>query len=158
MIESVKDSIPENAKVCELYAGVGTIGLAVAEKCSEISCSDINSAGLFCFEQSQKKMPQEIAKRISWRQGDASMLSKELVGKDTLIVDPPRSGITKELKQSISQAYSLTTLIYISCGWKSFARDTTDLLQDGWQLLKGEIYILFPGSNHIETVAVFKKQ
>jgi len=32
MIESIRNEIPENAKVCELFAGVGAIGLAIAKK------------------------------------------------------------------------------------------------------------------------------
>ena len=57
---------------------------------------------------------------------------------------------------------NVTTLIYVSCGFDVLARDTDRLLSfgggGGWKL-RGTVtvYVLFPGSNHGETVALFDR-
>ena len=61
----------------------------------------------------------------------------------------------------------LCRLIYVSCGFKSFCRDCHRLLNGvgapsnggmkryNWSLMHASGYVLFPGSDHIETLAVF---
>ena len=47
-------------------------------------------------------------------------------------------------------------LIYVSCGFEALERDTKELLASGkWKIKSADGYVIFPGSNHIETVAVF---
>jgi 23S rRNA (uracil1939-C5)-methyltransferase len=54
-----------------------------------------------------------------------------------------------------------TTLIYVSCGFDALARDCERLLLAqgaGWKLESATGYVLFPGSDHVETVAIFKRK
>ncbi|KAG9446097.1 hypothetical protein H6P81_012225 [Aristolochia fimbriata] len=49
------------------------------------------------------------------------------------------------------------TLLYISCGWKSFKEDCRMLLSDkAWHLEKAHAFNFFPGTDSIEVLAVFK--
>jgi len=107
----------------------------------------------------------------------------QALGASVLIVDPPRSGlddfVVAELCKPINlnQPYAedklfleddvncnlvndVTTLIYVSCGFEAFSRDCERLLSAnaGWKIHSTTGYILFPGSNHIETVAIFKRK
>lgn len=157
MLLAIRAAVPRGASVAELYAGVGAIGLSLAASCRKVSCSELNPAGLFCFEQARARLPAQIQARISWQQGDAACLSQQLIGADVAIVDPPRTGLHPALRQAMSNMPSLKRLIYVSCGWNAFARDCIHLLAEGWCLKQGEHYLLFPGSNHIETLAIFEK-
>ncbi|CAI5491093.1 unnamed protein product, partial [Closterium sp. Naga37s-1] len=48
------------------------------------------------------------------------------------------------------------TLVYISCGWDAFQRDCDKLTQDGlFHLSHASAFNFFPGTNSIETLAVF---
>jgi tRNA/tmRNA/rRNA uracil-C5-methylase (TrmA/RlmC/RlmD family) len=50
-------------------------------------------------------------------------------------------------------------LVYISCGFKAFQRDTSCLLANGrWRLIFAEGHVLFPGADHVETVAIFENR
>lgn len=50
------------------------------------------------------------------------------------------------------------TLIYISCGWKSFKEDCRTLLSTKtWRLEKAHAFNFFPGTESIEVLAVFKR-
>merc|ERR1712146_872575 len=42
LVKVLKNYVPENAKVCELYAGVGIIGLNLIDKIESLKFSDIN--------------------------------------------------------------------------------------------------------------------
>ena len=54
----------------------------------------------------------------------------------------------------------VNTLIYVSCGFDALARDCDRLLKGnaGWKLESATGYVLFPGSNHVETLAIFKRR
>jgi len=52
----------------------------------------------------------------------------------------------------------LRTLIYVSCGFASFERDCDALVRSGqWALRHAEGFNFFPGSDALETLAVFER-
>ncbi len=108
----------------------------------------------------------------------------QALGADVIIVDPPRKGLEDEVltqlckphnpnqdytedkmflsgpRHAINWTNDAHTLIYVSCGFDALARDCDQLLKGnaGWRLDSATGYVLFPGSNHVETVAVFKRR
>mmetsp|Transcript_19273 Transcript_19273/g.59481 ORF Transcript_19273/g.59481 Transcript_19273/m.59481 type:complete len:218 (-) Transcript_19273:32-685(-) len=50
------------------------------------------------------------------------------------------------------------TLAYVSCGFGAFQRDADRLLAAGWRLDSVEGHLLFPGADHVETLAVFRRR
>ena len=83
---------------------------------------------------------------------------------ELLIVDPPRKGLDKGVidfligkHESKSQSL-LKRLIYISCGFDALQRDTKLLLEsERWKIKSADVFLLFPGSDHVESVVVFDK-
>jgi tRNA/tmRNA/rRNA uracil-C5-methylase (TrmA/RlmC/RlmD family) len=108
----------------------------------------------------------------------------QALGANVLVVDPPRKGLEYEVLEELckpfnpSQDYVETKtmltipddkvnwtndaeiLIYVSCGFDALARDSERLLSSraGWMLKSATGYVLFPGSDHVETVAVFARE
>jgi tRNA/tmRNA/rRNA uracil-C5-methylase (TrmA/RlmC/RlmD family) len=100
-----------------------------------------------------------------------------------LIVDPPRKGLEEQVlvelckpfnpDQPFAESSSLlamddartnwcndvTMLVYVSCGFEALARDLDRLLSSpgAWILESATGYVLFPGSDHVETLAVLKR-
>jgi len=112
-----------------------------------------------------------------------AMYDGQALGADVLIVDPPRKGLDDEVLNQLCKphdadqdyvedkvmlrnnrqhnlANDVTTLIYVSCGFDALARDTDKLLKAnaGWKIKSATGYVLFPGSNHVETVVIFKRR
>lgn len=113
-----------------------------------------------------------------------ALLAGQALGADVLIVDPPRKGLDEEVVLQLCREFNpnqppvedrrmlfgkshthnlvneVKTLIYVSCGFDALARDTDALLKAdvGWKLESATGYVLFPGSNHVETVAVFQRE
>ena len=107
----------------------------------------------------------------------------QALGADVIIVDPPRKGLEQEVldelckeinpnQDYVESANMLTTpdhlanwandakyLIYVSCGFEALARDAERLLTSnaGWRLESATGYILFPGSDHVETLCCFRR-
>jgi len=158
MLNSIKNEIPVNSKVVEFYAGVGVIGLKIASKCQSVICSEIIPQAEICFLESKSKLEPAIADKISFKMGPSENALSLIDGKDVVIVDPPRKGLCPSLLKAIAKNEALKKLIYISCGWKAFQRDCDYLLDHEWMIEKIEPYLFFPGSNHLEIFAIFKKK
>lgn len=107
----------------------------------------------------------------------------QALGAQVLIVDPPRKGLEDEVIEELCKPFDpdqpylesttlltvadekvnwtndVQTLIYVSCGFDALARDCERLLNSraGWMLESATGYVLFPGSDHVETLCVFKR-
>ena len=61
-------------------------------------------------------------------------------------------------KHAERSAPRLQRLIYVSCGFEALERDTRMLVDSSlWRIKSTEGFVLFPGSDHVETVIVFDK-
>jgi 23S rRNA (uracil1939-C5)-methyltransferase len=72
----------------------------------------------------------------------------------TLIVDPPRTGMSKEAAEAIARAH-VQRIVYVSCDPPTMARDARRLLDGGYRLRSLRGFDLFPNTPHVETVGVF---
>lgn len=160
IVSEIRKHLEKNKpKQClELYGGVGTIGLHIADLCDAFSSSDENPFNKKCFEQSvagmkMKIIPYESKNAVDMTHTESFRLS------DTIIVDPPRKGLDTEVVNALcTQQGKLKSLIYVSCGFTAFTRDFESLTTKGkWKLDHVEGHVLFPGSDAIETLAFFSR-
>jgi len=124
--------------------------------------------------------------KVSYKVASAAkaLYEGQALGADVLIVDPPRKGLEEDVLVQLCKPHNPNqdytedpvllqgpryksnfvndahTLIYVSCGFDAFARDCDRLLKGnaGWRLQSATGYVLFPGSNHVETIAIFKRR
>ncbi len=151
MLKDLKAKIPDCKKIVEYYAGVGVIGLCLAKKAQQVFCCEINPFAEASFENSRGQ-----SSNISFFKGPVVDHLQLLKETDIVIVDPPRKGLDRPLLKALSENNSTEELWYISCGWPSFKRDCEELLK-GWKLHSAKAYLFFPGTNHLEVLAHFKK-
>ena len=165
IIPLVTSNIPENARVAELYSGLGIIGLNCATKASEVLCSDSNEYVDEVFDKCADSLPEESQDRVYFENlpAEDAIDEGQCNEAQVLIVDPPRRGLDKAVldmltdQHDIVKADDLKRLIYISCGFDALESDSRALLAKGWKIKSADGYVMFPGSNHIETVAVFDR-
>jgi len=146
----------------ELYGGVGTIGLHLSDAVSSLVSSDENPNNAKCFYDSVRELPTDIQSQLVYRQKNAKdMIATEQAlfqNSQVLIVDPPRKGLDDEVVQYLcKEGYkSMKLVVYVSCGFQAFQRDCDALIKsDRWKVQFAEGYILFPGSDALETLAFF---
>jgi tRNA/tmRNA/rRNA uracil-C5-methylase (TrmA/RlmC/RlmD family) len=77
--------------------------------------------------------------------------------KTTLLVDPPRAGLSDAVLANVA-ASALPHIVYVSCDFGTFARDTKFLLSHGYRLVGVQPVDLFPQTAHCEVVGEFKRQ
>jgi len=128
----------------------------------------------------------EPSEKVTYLQASAAAaINKgQALGADVLIVDPPRKGLDEPVLRQLCQPFNpnqmyaekpnvlshiprhtinwvndVRTLIYVSCGFDALARDCDQLLSSnaGWKIESATGYVLFPGSNHVETVVVLRR-
>jgi len=146
----------------ELYGGVGTIGLHMLDLVQTISCSDANPHNRICFGATVEGLENtEVRRKVKpYDPRDAVQVvrSGELDRADTVIVDPPRKGLDNEVIRAFVRSRRLQRIVYISCGFKALQRDCASLLEQGFELNFAKGHVLFPGADHIETLAVFSRK
>jgi 23S rRNA (uracil1939-C5)-methyltransferase len=75
----------------------------------------------------------------------------------TVIVDPPRTGMSKEaLARAI--AIGAPRFVYVSCDIATLARDSRVLLDAGYRIASMRAFDLFPNTAHVETITSFSRQ
>ena len=85
-----------------------------------------------------------------------------VAGMEVCVVDPPRKGIAPALVAALCQPMEITNelrkLVYLSCGFSAFKRDCILLLDSKFWVLKFvRCFLFFPGTDSIETLAVFER-
>jgi 23S rRNA (uracil1939-C5)-methyltransferase len=144
----------------ELYGGVGTIGLHMADLSDSFVSSDENPFNKKCFEKTVSSLESNKCKTITYECKNAIDMTQDLAFEqaDAVIVDPPRKGLDTEVVKALCKQEKLKTLIYVSCGFDAFTRDFQSLTVKGkWRLRHAEGHVLFPGSDAIETLAIFSR-
>jgi 23S rRNA (uracil1939-C5)-methyltransferase len=155
-------SLVPGGPVVDLYAGVGLFGLALASRGAEavtlVEGDPISGADL-----ERNAEPFRGRARVERRSVEAFLApagrrggSRAVVGAATVILDPPRTGVSKEaLGATIEKRPG--RIVYVSCDVATLARDARVLLDAGYELGPVTSFDLFPNTAHVETVATFSR-
>ncbi|MCK4889244.1 MAG: 23S rRNA (uracil-5-)-methyltransferase RumA, partial [Candidatus Aminicenantes bacterium] len=76
---------------------------------------------------------------------------------DTIIIDPPRSGIPRNVIQKIIEIKP-GKIINISCSTATLARDLSYFVDNGYKIEEMFLIDLFPHTAHLETMTLLKSQ
>lgn len=137
----------------DLYSGTGTISLLLSKHFKKVVGIEINKEAVLCANMNKKINNID---NVDFICGDASLEIKK-VKADKLIVDPPRSGLTKEGIEDILKM-APKVMVYISCDPITLARDLK-LLGDSYDVVSVTPVDMFPNTYHVENVVklVMKK-
>ena len=143
--------------VVDLYAGVGLFGLSLAAAGAPgvivVEGDPVSGADL---RQNAEPFGERV--RVERRSVEQFLAlirdrSEDLTGS-TIIVDPPRTGMTREaLAGTIARKPG--RIVYVSCDVATFARDSRTLIDAGYELGELTGVDLFPNTAHVESIAVF---
>ena len=156
-LQRIRAWVKPNSSILELYAGVGAIGLNLAEACASCLCVEINPFAEECFHLSRGRLPPEHRLKIAFQTASAETSLPLLASKNVAIVDPPRKGLEKSVLDALKYAKSLKQIIYLSCGPRSFQRDCEELMKGGWKIAHAEGFLFFPGCDHVEMLCCLEK-
>lgn len=121
--------VDKNDNLIDAYCGVGTIGLAFANKVKDIRGMDIIPEAI---DDARKNAEALGLENYHYEVGKAEDIIprwyKEGYRADALIVDPPRTGLDDKLLQTILE-YVPEKMVYVSCNVSTLSRDLVSLTQ-----------------------------
>lgn len=153
-VERMREFLPKDKTLLELYSGVGTIGLLLAKDAKSVHGVEINpsSVALAGANAAQNNISNYTAQCLP-----AEKINKELIEDfEVLLLDPPRSGLHPKLINSIKSA-APETIIYLSCNPETQARDYADM-KDMYAIVHIEGFDFYPQTPHCESLLVLKKR
>jgi 23S rRNA (uracil1939-C5)-methyltransferase len=139
-------------RVLDLYAGVGTFTLPLAEVAGEVVA--IEGAGSAVRDLNANLEEAQIYAEVM--PGDAARALADAGRFDLAVVDPPRAGMSPDVLRALVRTQA-NRICYVSCDAATLARDARALIDAGYGLASATPIDLFPQTWHVETVAVFEK-
>ena len=141
--------------VFDLYSGTGTIAQMLAAVASKVVGVEIVEEAVEAAKENAKLNGLDNCEFIA---GDVLTVIDDLEYKpDIIVVDPPRSGVNpKAIKKLVS--YGIEQIVYISCNPVSLAENIVDFAEYGYKVSDVELVDMFPGTRHVETVCVLRKE
>ncbi len=139
--------------VLDLYCGTGTIGMLVSPYVKEVIGVEVVKDSILSANQNKK---QNQVSNISFVEGKVEDKIHLFQKVDSVIVDPPRSGLDRKTLQSILKM-NPKSIVYISCDPVTLARDLSQLLGD-YTLIETHLVDMFPNTYHIETIVFLEKR
>jgi len=85
-----------------------------------------------------------------------SEINPSRVNPKTIVIDPPRSGISKKGRQTIN-AINPEIIVYVSCNPATYSRDIFDFIKNGYELKEITLIDMFPCTYHIELISKLVK-
>ena len=146
--------------VLDLYCGMGTIGLSMADHCRELIGVEIVPEAIESAKANAARMGDAIAAKSRFFCADAgkaaSQLAAEGLHPDVVMLDPPRKGCD-EATLSAVVTMSPRRVVYVSCNPSTAARDAAWLEEHGYHAEKVQPVDLFPRTRHCECVIALSK-
>ena len=144
--------------VWDLYCGIGTISLFLAQKARFVRGVEIVPAAI---EDAKRNAKINNIENVEFFVGKAEEVlpreyEKNGVYADVIVVDPPRKGCDEMLLKTILKMQP-KRVVYVSCDSATLARDLRFLCDNGYELKKVCGVDQFPQTVHVETVVLLSK-
>lgn len=153
LFNEVSKRINEEDTVLDLYCGVGTLSLNATCAKEVIGVEIVENAILNAIFNAHINKIDNVKFILNDSTKAVSKLNKKFT---KVIVDPPRSGLTKTIIDNIL-SINPEEIIYVSCDPATLVRDVL-LFIDKYNIKKAIIFDMFSYTYHVETMIVLKRK
>ena len=153
LITHVINAIAPGSSVVDLYAGVGAFSIAAAvARGARVTAVEGDLVAAADLNRNAAAAGGGIE---AVHQDVETFTARSRPNPDVLIVDPPRTGMSKAALEGALRLRA-RHLIYVSCDVATLARDSRKILDAGYTLQRIDAFDLFPHTPHVETVVGFE--
>ena len=154
-----------NETVWDVYCGIGTISLFLAQKAKKVYGVEIVPQAIedarrnaeingiqnaeFFVGKAEEVLPMYYAEYAKEHPGESAHA-------DVIMVDPPRKGCEESVLTTMVNMQP-ERIVYVSCDSATLARDLKYLCGNGYELRKVRAVDMFPHTGHVETVCLLSK-
>ena len=149
----ITELLPGGKNILDMYAGCGSISTFLTEKYENVVLVEHNRDALVFAEQNMAG-----TKHISYGLSGANFVktcASTLPAFDACTIDPPRSGMEKEVRQWLAES-KIPLILSLSCDPATHARDCAALISSGYTLKKMYLLDFYPNTSHIESLSVLE--
>ena len=144
-----------NETVWDLYCGIGTISLFLAQKAKFVRGVEIVPQAI---DNARENAKLNGIENVEFFVGKAEEVlpreyEKNGVYADVIVVDPPRKGCDEVLLNTILKMKP-ERVVYVSCDSATLARDLKVLCAEDYELVRVSTADMFPQGVHVETVVL----
>jgi len=155
LLTTVRDALGPQKKIVDLFAGVGTFALPLAEM-AEVHAVEGDAAMMAALDKAARQTEGLRAIKTEVRDLFRRPLEPDEFKTVTgVVIDPPRAGAEAQVAR-LAQA-KVPVLAMVSCNPVTFARDAKVLVQAGYRLDWVQVVDQFRWSSHVELVGRFVK-
>ena len=147
----------------DLYCGIGTIGLSLADKDTRVVGVEIVESAVVCARENAALNGMENTEFFCGVAGDAESLVNEALlrcgdpDRTTVVVDPPRKGLDKALVRYLADK-QMKKIVYVSCDPDTLARDCALFRELGYEIGAVTPVDMFPKTGHVESVVRLERR
>ncbi len=151
-VKMIEKELHADAKVLELYAGAGTIGLLLASKVKEVRGIEIVEGAVEAANMNARinSIENYQSECIPAEQIDGEVLADA----DILVLDPPRVGLHPKLLAQIIEKLP-KKIVYLSCNPETQARDYS-ALKEYYAIDVVHGFDFYPQTPHVESLLVLR--
>jgi 23S rRNA (uracil1939-C5)-methyltransferase len=155
LLTTVRDALGPQKKIVDLFAGVGTFALPLAEM-AEVHAVEGDAAMMAALDKAARQTEGLRAIKTEVRDLFRRPLEPDEFKSVTgVVIDPPRAGAEAQVAR-LAQA-KVPVIAMVSCNPVTFARDAKVLVQAGYRLEWVQVVDQFRWSSHVELVGRFVK-
>ncbi|KKW92738.1 class I SAM-dependent RNA methyltransferase [Sphingobium chungbukense] len=153
LVGTVRDALPKQGVVADLFCGLGTFALALGEARPVYAAEAARDLVLSLKSSANRAQRRMVADhRDLFRR---PLTPTELDRFAAIVIDPPRAGAREQVMQIAASA--VPSIAYVSCNPASFARDAVHLIGGGYRLESVRPVGQFRWSTHVELVGIFRR-
>ena len=149
----IRENVDEGSDVLELYSGTSTIGIFISKKARSVRGVENNKENIRVALDNIRLNKVNNVKVVD---SDVKVFLRKPFKEDTLIVDPPRSGLGKNIIRKILWRKP-NKIIYMSCNPKTMIKDLKQLLKK-YDVVNHKTFDMFPRTRHLEVIVVLEKK
>ena len=165
LVQAVRDAVDAGLAsgeasdewLIDLFSGVGFFAALLQEKFKRVTTVERDEGCLRHAEVNLSANRPADARGTSVQNVSAPaeqwLMDNVVDVPATLIVDPPRTGLPKELLDALASS-SVNRLIYVSCDPVTLARDYAKLAQSGFAIKFARGFAFYPQTPHLEMLLV----
>ena len=150
--------LKENDTVFDIYCGIGTISLFLAQKATKVYGIEIVEDAI---KDAKINAKLNNLNNVEFYVGKAEEVVPKMYSEgktaNVVMVDPPRKGCDEKVLDTIVSMQP-DRVVYVSCNPSTLARDLAYLNERGYKCVEIQPVDMFPHTMHVECVAKIKRK
>lgn len=153
--------------VWDLYCGIGTISLFLAQKAKKVYGVEIVEPAIADARQNAKingienveffvGKAEEVLPEF-YEKGSSAGEMGDMLHPDVIVVDPPRKGCDAKCLETIVKMQP-GRVVYVSCDSATLARDLKYLCEEGYEVRAVQMVDMFAQTTHTECVVLIQRK